>query len=132
MGGGPQLPGIETMKQTYGDTVTASVEGHVVLLVFDRPPNNFASVEMMRDLADALDDVDADRSLRASVMASGGKSFCAGAAMRSRQAVVRASAVRRPAAISFAAARAERDSGSGIEAASGERQQQGAFDRDDR
>ena len=71
------------MKQTYGDTVTASVEGHVALLVFDRPPNNFASVEMMRDLADALDDVDADRSLRASVMASGGKSFCAGADLAS-------------------------------------------------
>ena len=34
------------------------------LLEIDRPPHNFVSVELMRDLADALDDVDADRDLR--------------------------------------------------------------------
>jgi enoyl-CoA hydratase/carnithine racemase len=71
------------MNETYGETVTASVEGHVALLVFDRPPNNFVSVEMIRDLADALDDVDADRSLRAAVLASSGKAFCAGADLAS-------------------------------------------------
>jgi enoyl-CoA hydratase/carnithine racemase len=71
------------MKDTYGDTVSARVEGHVAVVEFSRPPNNFASVEMMRDLADALDDVDADRSLRASVMVSAGKAFCAGADLAS-------------------------------------------------
>jgi enoyl-CoA hydratase/carnithine racemase len=71
------------MKETYGQTVTAGVHGHVALLVFARPPHNFASVELMRDLADALDDVDADRNLRASVIASAGKSFCAGADLAS-------------------------------------------------
>ena len=71
------------MKDTYGDTVSARVEGHVAVVEFSRPPNNFASVEMMRDLADALDDIDADRSLRASVMVSAGKSFCAGADLAS-------------------------------------------------
>jgi len=55
----------------------------VAVVEFSRPPNNFASVELMRDLADALDDVDADRSLRASVMVSAGKSFCAGADLAS-------------------------------------------------
>ena len=71
------------MKDTYGDTVSARVEGRVAVVEFSRPPNNFASVELMRDLADALDDVDADRSLRASVMVSAGKSFCAGADLAS-------------------------------------------------
>jgi enoyl-CoA hydratase/carnithine racemase len=37
----------------------------------------------MRDLADALDDVDAERALRASVMIGAGKSFCAGADLAS-------------------------------------------------
>jgi len=83
MGGGPQPSGIETMNTTYGKTVAASVDGHVAVLEFSRPPHNFASVEMMRDLADALADVDADRSLRASVMLSAGKSFCAGADLAS-------------------------------------------------
>jgi enoyl-CoA hydratase/carnithine racemase len=71
------------MKQTYGDTVTARTDGHVALLEFSRPPHNFASVELMRDLADVLDDVDADRSLRVSVVSAAGKSFCAGADLAS-------------------------------------------------
>jgi len=83
MGGGPQPSGIETMKSSYGDTVSARVEGHVAVLEFSRPPHNFASVELMRDLADALDDVDADQSLRTSVVVSTGKSFCAGADLAS-------------------------------------------------
>ncbi len=83
MGGGPQPAGIKTMKPTYGNTVSVAVDGHVALVEFSRPPHNFASVEMMRDLADALDDVDADRALRASVMTGAGKSFCAGADLAS-------------------------------------------------
>jgi enoyl-CoA hydratase/carnithine racemase len=71
------------MKETFGETVTARVDGHVALLEFSRPPHNFASVELMRDLADALEHVDADRGLRSSVMASAGKSFCAGADLAS-------------------------------------------------
>ena len=56
------------MKPTYGNTVSVTVDGHVAVVEFNRPPHNFASVELMRDLADALDDVDAERTLRASVM----------------------------------------------------------------
>ena len=37
----------------------------------------------MRELADALEDVDADRSLRVSVLMSAGKAFCAGADLAS-------------------------------------------------
>ena len=66
------------MKSQYGD-VSVRIEGHVAVLTFDRPPNNHVSVEAMRDLADALTDVDEERDLRASVLKTGGKVFCAGA-----------------------------------------------------
>jgi enoyl-CoA hydratase/carnithine racemase len=71
------------MKDTYGKTVSVTLDGHVAVVEFSRPPHNFASVELMRDLADALDDVDAERALRASVMIGAGKSFCAGADLAS-------------------------------------------------
>src|SRR5580658_5698191 len=70
------------MKQQYGQ-ISARVDGHVALLEIDRPPNNFVSVDLMRDLADALFDVDADVTLRVSVLASAGKAFCAGADLAS-------------------------------------------------
>ncbi|HWF76621.1 MAG TPA: enoyl-CoA hydratase/isomerase family protein [Caulobacteraceae bacterium] len=66
------------MKSQYGD-VSVETRGHVAVLTFSRPPNNHVSVESMRDLADALFDIDAETDLRASVLAAGGKVFCAGA-----------------------------------------------------
>jgi enoyl-CoA hydratase/carnithine racemase len=71
------------MKESYGETVSAVTNGHVAVLEFSRPPLNFASVELMRDLADALDDVDADRTLRVSAVFAAGKAFCAGADLAS-------------------------------------------------
>jgi enoyl-CoA hydratase/carnithine racemase len=70
------------MNEQYGE-VSARVDGHVAVLEIDRPPNNFVSVQLMRDLADALFDVDAETSLRASVLAAAGKTFCAGADLAS-------------------------------------------------
>jgi enoyl-CoA hydratase/carnithine racemase len=66
------------MKSQYGD-VSVQTAGHVALLTIDRPPHNHVSVELMSDLADALFDIDETRELRASVLASAGKTFCAGA-----------------------------------------------------
>jgi len=66
------------MKSQYGD-VALEIRGHVAVLTFSRPPNNHVSVESMRDLADALFDIDAETNLRASVLTAGGKVFCAGA-----------------------------------------------------
>jgi enoyl-CoA hydratase/carnithine racemase len=66
------------MKSQYGD-VAVSIEGHVAVLTFDRRPNNHVSVESMRDLADALADIDETTDLRVSVLTSAGKVFCAGA-----------------------------------------------------
>jgi len=66
------------MKAAYGE-VKASVEGHVAVLEIDRPPNNHVTVQLIRDLADALDDVDSDPALRVSLLCSAGRVFCGGA-----------------------------------------------------
>ncbi len=70
------------MKDQYGE-VSAGIDGHVAVLEINRPPNNFVSVELMASLADALEDVDADVALRACVLTSAGKAFCAGADLAS-------------------------------------------------
>ena len=59
--------------------ITIAKSGHVATVTLDRPPNNHVSVELMRDLADALEAIDRDGEIRAVVLASAGKAFCAGA-----------------------------------------------------
>ncbi len=75
------------MKSSYGD-VSFRGEAHVALLEIDRPPNNHVSVELMRDLADALGDIDAELELRAVVLCSAGKPFCAGADLTAPTGIV--------------------------------------------
>lgn len=70
------------MKSQYGE-VSLKLDGHVAIAEIDRPPYNFVSVELMRDLADALDDIDSGGQVRAVVLAAAGKSFCAGADLAS-------------------------------------------------
>jgi enoyl-CoA hydratase/carnithine racemase len=53
--------------------------GHVAVVTFDRPPHNFVSIELMQALTDAFAAADADANVRALVLQSEGKSFCAGA-----------------------------------------------------
>jgi enoyl-CoA hydratase/carnithine racemase len=64
---------------TMTATVTTTPTGHVAEIRFSRPPHNFASPDLIGKIADALDSVDADPAIRCSVLASDGKSFCAGA-----------------------------------------------------
>ena len=66
------------MKSQYGE-VSVHTDGHVAVITLDRPPNNHVSVELMHDLADALDDIDGEIELRVSVLKTAGKAFCAGA-----------------------------------------------------
>jgi enoyl-CoA hydratase/carnithine racemase len=66
------------MKTQYGD-VSVALDGPVAVLEISRPPNNHVSVDLMRDLADAFEDLDADDACRALVLASAGKVFCGGA-----------------------------------------------------
>ena len=67
------------MKTAYGDHLTVTLDGHVATVMIDRPPNNHVSVELMADLADALENLDNSNACRAVVLASAGKAFCAGA-----------------------------------------------------
>jgi enoyl-CoA hydratase/carnithine racemase len=66
------------MKSQYGD-VSVALDAHVAVLEIDRPPHNHVSVELMADLADAFEALDGEADCRALVLASAGKSFCAGA-----------------------------------------------------
>lgn len=67
------------MKAAYGDHVKVAMEGHVAVISVDRPPHNFVSVELMRDLADAMMDVDGHGGGRSIVLQTEGKTFSGGA-----------------------------------------------------
>lgn len=61
----------------FGD-VSVSHHGHVAVVEMQRPPNNFFDVHLINQLADAFDALDEDNNIRALVLASQGKHFCAG------------------------------------------------------
>ncbi|MDP3173060.1 MAG: enoyl-CoA hydratase/isomerase family protein [Phenylobacterium sp.] len=54
-------------------------DGHVALLEMQRPPLNFFDLQLITDIADALEVIDADPEIRSVVLAAQGKAFCAGA-----------------------------------------------------
>jgi enoyl-CoA hydratase/carnithine racemase len=60
--------------------------GHVALIEIRRPPNNFFDIALIREIADALEALDADNTCRAVVLAAQGKAFCAGANFGDRTA----------------------------------------------
>ncbi len=53
--------------------------GHVALVEIRRPPNNFFDIPLIKDIAAAFEAFDQDINIRAIVLASQGKAFCAGA-----------------------------------------------------
>jgi enoyl-CoA hydratase/carnithine racemase len=79
------------MKAQYGE-VAVRIDGHVAVLTIDRPPHNHVTVELMRDLADALAHIDVEKNLRVSVLAAAGKSFCAGADLAAPSGIANPSA----------------------------------------
>jgi enoyl-CoA hydratase/carnithine racemase len=58
--------------------VTVERHGHVALVEFSRPPHNYFTVGLIRELADTVDALGEDASIRAIVLAAAGKTFCAG------------------------------------------------------
>lgn len=60
------------LNVTVGDDYVATVE-------IDRPPHNYFDHALIRNLADCFAALDDDPGVRASVLCSNGKSFCAGA-----------------------------------------------------
>lgn len=66
------------MQDQYG-AVSVQRDGHVATVTFSQPPSNFISLGLLNDLAAALFALDDERDIRATVLASDGKVFCAGA-----------------------------------------------------
>lgn len=62
----------------YGD-VSVRIEQHVAVVEIHRPPHNHFDAQLIQELADAFESLDRDPDCRALVLASEGKSFCAGA-----------------------------------------------------
>lgn len=65
-------------------SITLVKADHVATLTIDRPPVNAMSVDLARELADALESIDADNETRAIVLRAKGKAFCAGADLSKR------------------------------------------------
>lgn len=59
-------------------------DGHVGIVELQRGPNNFVDIAAIAALGDAYDEFDADRDIRAVVLCSAGKHFCAGANLAER------------------------------------------------
>ncbi|MEQ8859689.1 MAG: enoyl-CoA hydratase/isomerase family protein [Pseudomonadales bacterium] len=53
--------------------------GHVALVEINRPPNNFFDAPLIEAIADEFEALDGETNVRAIVLASAGKHFCAGA-----------------------------------------------------
>ena len=62
----------------FGD-ISVAIEGHVALVEIHRPPHNFFDDGLIAKLADVFEALDKDEQCRALVLASEGRSFCAGA-----------------------------------------------------
>ena len=71
-------------KSMATEEVGVSIEGHVATLEIQRPPNNFLDIDLISELATALENLDKDRNVRAIVLAAAGKHFCAGANLKKR------------------------------------------------
>ncbi len=68
------------------DITVEVADDHVATVEIHRPPNNFFDYTLIAELADALEDLDADPACRAVVLCSEGKNFCAGARLGSNAA----------------------------------------------
>lgn len=63
--------------------VTVDVADLVAVVEIHRPPNNFFDADLVGALADAIESAEANPDVRAIVLCSEGKNFCAGAALGS-------------------------------------------------
>ncbi len=59
--------------------IAVETTGHVALIEIRRPPLNFFDISLIQQIANALDEIDANPEIRATVLAAQGKAFCAGA-----------------------------------------------------
>lgn len=62
-----------------GIEIETTVAANVGEIRFSKPPFNYACPELLRGIADALEQFDADPHVRCTVLSAEGKAFCAGA-----------------------------------------------------
>lgn len=67
--------------------VSVQLDGHVAQVEIHRPPHNYFDRQLIRDLADAFEALDREPECRVLVLASQGKSFCAGADFSGRNEI---------------------------------------------
>jgi enoyl-CoA hydratase/carnithine racemase len=67
----------------YGD-VSVDLDGHIALVEIHRPPHNYFDADLIQNIADAFEAMDNEHECRVIVLASEGKSFCAGANFHAR------------------------------------------------
>ena len=70
--------------QASFDHIAVSRDGIVATIEVRRGPNNFVDTDMVAEIADALEEYDRTPEVRAIVLCSDGKHFCAGADFSSR------------------------------------------------
>ena len=66
--------------------INVSKNGHIGTVELNRPPNNFLDMELIGEVAGAFEEFDRDDNIRAIVLCSAGKHFCAGANLGQRLA----------------------------------------------
>ncbi|MVF13508.1 enoyl-CoA hydratase/isomerase family protein [Ketobacter sp. MCCC 1A13808] len=59
--------------------ITRQTDRHIASIEFGNPPLNFATVGLLKDIADALQQLDQDDGIRAVILKAQGTIFCAGA-----------------------------------------------------
>jgi enoyl-CoA hydratase/carnithine racemase len=69
------------ISRTRFGAVDLAQSGAVAVAVFSRPPDNYFDAELLDNIATALEEADSRTNIRAVVLASEGRSFCAGAAL---------------------------------------------------
>jgi enoyl-CoA hydratase/carnithine racemase len=72
------------MASSSYEQIGLSRDGHLATIEIRRPPNNFVSVTLVAEIADALEALDRDPGCRAIVLCAEGKHFCAGADFSAR------------------------------------------------
>jgi enoyl-CoA hydratase/carnithine racemase len=77
-------PAIPPSKDSVPTNIGVTMDGHVAVVELRRPPNNFLDVDLIADLATALERLDDEPRCRSVVLAAEGKHFCAGGNLKQR------------------------------------------------
>lgn len=73
-----------TKETLNGELALTIGDDHVATVEIKRPPHNFFDFDLIRAIADTYEALDTDDNVRAIVLCSEGKNFCAGADFSSR------------------------------------------------